>query len=821
MNKILAGLWLLLAIIITGENCTARATETGTPQNTATETDYNQITKQLAAIEKSLKNGTPSSATVSEYISTLSSTSSAINEDKKQVEQNLQFVEKRIEALGPVPENGTKELPTIAKKRTQFNKEASVLRARISEADILLTKIDELDSRIINYRNSVLLDVLLERQPPLLYPQNLFQANKLLITMSFDMIKSPLEWYKNLNTEAKDSVKSNILPVGLIVLLALLVGIYLRLFIMRNFGYRHNGDERLRYSRKVIAAFFVALAYGIIPASLIFAALIWIYSTKLLTYGFFGIVLNSFLYYSLYVIIIRALARVTLAPYNEKWRLVPISTEKAKKLISVFYFFITVIGFCAFMEHVARKAGYETDLICYIMTISNLVKGLSLIMIIKACLWDDIKAVDDEDENPDISEDEPVSINVKITFLTALFSTGVFSLSLFGYAQLSAFIFNRFIGSCIIIGFFIMLRKAVTEALHRILFLRFWGKTFKLRRRLISKVDFWLMLVADPLFIIITILILLSIWGVSTDLLLQSCKKILFGFNVGGVEISIISIILGILVFFVTLGVVKALRRRFVANVLDKMEIDEGIKHSMASGISFVGVIIAALLAILVMGGNLNNLALIAGALSVGIGLGLQDIVNNFVSGIILLFERPVKVGDWVKIAGEEGKIKQINIRTTEVETFNRASVIVPNATLLSNSLTNLTHGNNWARYGIKVGVAYGTDVEKVKNILLECAYAHKKVLKKPEPYVLFQDFGSSSLDFELRVYVSDIWNGWTTPSDIRYEINRRFKEEGIEIPFAQMVIHQGSVVSEETESQFYAARKKTKKGAEKIKHAD
>ena len=252
----------------------------------------------------------------------------------------------------------------------------------------------------------------------------------------------------------------------------------------------------------------------------------------------------------------------------------------------------------------------------------------------------------------------------------------------------------------------------------------------------------------------------------------------------------------------------KSLRRHIVDNVLSKMEIDDGIKHSLASGFGFVSFVVALLLAVVVMGGNLSSLALIAGALSVGIGLGLQDIVNNFVSGIILLFERPIKVGDWVKINGEEGKIKQINIRATEVETFNRSSVIIPNATLLSNSLVNLTHGNNWARYSVKVGVAYGSDIEKVKSILLECAASHRRVLKNPAPYVLFQDFGSSSLDFELRFYVSNIWDGWVTPSDVRFEINRRFIEEGIEIPFPQMVVHHGSEVSKETESQFYAAKK-------------
>ena len=177
-----------------------------------------------------------------------------------------------------------------------------------------------------------------------------------------------------------------------------------------------------------------------------------------------------------------------------------------------------------------------------------------------------------------------------------------------------------------------------------------------------------------------------------------------------------------------------------------------------------------------------------------------------------MLFERPIKVGDWVVINGEEGKIKQINIRSTEVETFNRASVIIPNATLLSTSVTNLTHGNNWMRFKVSVGVAYGSDTQRVKEILLECAAAHKKILKKPEPYVLFQDFGASSLNFELRGYSSNIWDGWSIPSDLRFEINRRFAEEGIEIPFNQLVVHRGSEVSQETQEQFYALRKAKKK---------
>ena len=126
---------------------------------------------------------------------------------------------------------------------------------------------------------------------------------------------------------------------------------------------------------------------------------------------------------------------------------------------------------------------------------------------------------------------------------------------------------------------------------------------------------------------------------------------------------------------------------------------------------------------------------MIASALSVGIGFGLQNIINNFVSGIIILFERPIKVGDWVIISGEEGQVKQINIRSTEIETFKKSSIIIPNATLLSSSVTNLTHTNNWSRQSITIGVAYGSDIKKVTEILLDIAAKNKYVLKNPAPY--------------------------------------------------------------------------------------
>lgn len=750
--------------------------------------DYNETSKKLKKIEDSLKSGQVSIQDMADDVKFLENTRSGLEASRKQIDQELQFVQKRIDALGEEPKEGDKELEVIAKKRAEFNKEAAFQKGRIAEADILIAKIDELYALILNIRNQELLGNLISKRTPLYYPHVFFGAAKQFVEFFFDIIKSPVKWYQDLDESKREYVKSNIIPVSLIVLFCSWLGVWLRLFIMRKFGYKKD-IEHPRYGMKVFAAVFVAIAYGVIPATIIIGFLLWMMSTKVLTFGFFGLVLSSFLYYSLYVILAQAFSRVTFAPYNEKWRLVNVNNEKAKRMTSALYLSAVLIGISAFLEHIAVEANYNLELDYFITVLSCAVKAFCIILIVKRVLWDEIESGEDEEESEE-EEDEGLSVAFKTTFFVSIFAVGVFLLSVIGYPKLSAFILNRFILSAIVIGLFVVLRKALGEVLHRVLLLRFWVKTFKMRRRMISKINFWMNLVIDPFLIIFVAFVLLSLWGVSTDLLLQSIKKLFFGFTVGGVKISLIAIFLGIVSFFICITLVKALRRRLNTNVLDKMDIDDGIRHSLSSGFSFIGFILAAVIAITMMGGNLTNLALIAGALSFGIGLGLQNIVNNFVSGIIILFERPIKVGDWVVINGEEGLVKQINIRATEIETWKKASVIIPNADLLSNTVKNLTHDDKWGRLEIDVGVSYGTDLDKVKVVLLEIARDNKRVMKKPEPYVIFRDFGDSYLAMELRCYTSDIMSGLGVASDLRFEIYKRFGQEGIEIPFPQKVVH-------------------------------
>ena len=198
----------------------------------------------------------------------------------------------------------------------------------------------------------------------------------------------------------------------------------------------------------------------------------------------------------------------------------------------------------------------------------------------------------------------------------------------------------------------------------------------------------------------------------------------------------------------------------------------------------------ATIIAIESLGINLTILIASSAALFVGIGLGLQQIFNDIVSGIFLLFERNVEVGDVVEIDGLVGRVLNINIRTSTLHTRDHITIIVPNSKLLSDNVINWTKGNPNTRFNVKVGVAYGSDTRLVENILLEVANIHSKVSKKPLPIVKFVDFGNSSLDFELIFFTKDTWLVEVTKSDLRFEIDRRFRESGVTIPFPQRDLH-------------------------------
>ncbi len=374
--------------------------------------------------------------------------------------------------------------------------------------------------------------------------------------------------------------------------------------------------------------------------------------------------------------------------------------------------------------------------------------------------------------------------------LSALLAAGIFVAELGGYDEMARYVFSSFLLTVVAILVLWMLYVITSGTAE--LFLS--HAPVKILRRNAPAMVRQLTPIFAFFFSFLLLLVGLVIWRVypTPDAAFLGLKSL--GLSIGSLRISLVLLLTAVAIIYGALLISKWLQTLLRQEILPRYHADIGVQLSITRLVHYAVLLIGFLILLRVLGFELTNLTILGGALGVGIGFGLQAIVNNFASGLILLFERPIKVGDMIQVGTDLGEVKKLGLRATVVQTLDNAEIVVPNSDLITGQVTNWTLAERRIRVKVPVGVAYGTDIAKVLEILLACAEANPLVLTEPRARALFLAFGPSSLDFELRVWISDFTDRRQVLSELNQDIESEFRAAGIEIPFPQQDIHLRSI---------------------------
>jgi small-conductance mechanosensitive channel len=694
----------------------------------------------------------------------------------------LEALEQQLKKLGPKPKEG-EEPEGIAKTRKEQTALLETQKSLFNGVELVILRTSQLEGLASEIQRRHFLGNLLSRTKSALNPFIWVEAAAYLPDFSTRIRLLVEGWLRD---AGETTGNRKLLFIALTLVLSLLVAFPFRYWTQSKARPMMDSDEPA-YARRITVAALTAAADILPPLAGAWLFYWALYLTGVLNLRMDRIVLAAVIAISAFVLI-RGVARAILSPFAPRWRLGVLPDASAQRIYSLVTLAALVFG----MDYFSTRLSSVLFLDLPLTIAQSVISGASIAVLLALILKTPLGILSELEIPPERAKF--IWLRRMRSLLWLLVFAIVFTLSA-GYIALGRFLAIQSVTTgLLVISFYVLHLLADETLVVRLHPDRATGKflqnIFALSSRAVERFGLALATLIDISLVLIGIPLVILQWGLKWEDVRGWITAAFFGVELGNIHISLSSVLTGLAVFALGFLLTRLFQKWLDTRLLSRTQLDIGVRNSIRTGSGYAGIMLAALLAMTYGGVDFTGIAVVAGALSVGIGFGLRSIVNNFVSGLILLVERPFKAGDWVVVGSDEGYVKKIKVRSTEIETFNRASVIVPNADLITKPVTNWTLKSKLGRIIITIGVSYDSDPDQVEKILLTCAKSIEIVETDPAPYVLFTDFGDNALIFELRAYIKDVSKSLSTASQLRFSIFRALKAADIAIPFPQRDIH-------------------------------
>ena len=713
---------------------------------------------------------------------------------KNGVAEGVLSTERLIESLGAVPlPEAPPETKEVEENRKKLNKQLSEAKSLVAQVDLIIARATEIDKAFGDLGRATLQQELQSRLPAPLLPSTLIKA----AADGNGMLKEiwvSLEAFGHGIYKIHNQGWQWIYPL-LIVSILMIGGFLGQAFILKNYG-RDDKTIDPTYAKRLFVTGGEVLARWAMPALLLGGIALFLQDLRpemetIESHGIATIayaLLENITYALLIFFGVTGFIRSVIAPYRMSWRLTTLTTASCHILRRQLKY---LCGLCC----IAAFLYWSRDLMDpspEVISVGGLVLITALCIVVIALAsksgWQRIEAYVRTTSKTGL--EPPSSLKSLMRLACVLAATLAFFAAIFGYHLIAIFTLRNLILTATLLVTFLVLRGLLQEILVLLFRSPALGKAIAVKAKSFRLVVMLIRTIVDPLLLFGGFVLIAPSWGISHTDILSWTTYLVAGFKVGNITISPMVIVLGIVSFFVSWSVTRFIQRFLLEKILPLSGLNEGVQFAIAGGFMYIGLFFSIALAIAVLGIDLSSLALVAGALSVGIGFGLRDLVSNFISGLILLVERPIKVGDFVLIDNELGTVRKISLRATEVETLEWSTIIVPNADILSRVMTNWTHHDRAAMIKLKVPVRPDENLSKVRQIMVEAALWHPMVLKNPTPYVLMQTFEIGVLWFEMQCYITKVNRARFIESDLNFEIEKRLRANYIYLPKPQQMVH-------------------------------